>query len=1185
MESKNIRSISSTDALKKHITVHTFFPAKQMTDLDLALANCLPSIEDIITDKMDLNSAVNFQLRVKLLLQKYSFSNDKICSIEAFFPSTGKTVLNLLQIVPALQKSMIEVLQKFDSFVQEGSGWSLMDVLEVEVTLNRYRIFHGGCLKSDLPPALLKSRGILIPTNCTSKQKDDCFLYAVALALSYPYKDKNPSRLNFQDLRFVRKLRRLIKTFPVDLKILCQLEKRLTKFSINVYGFENESKLKHIFPYYISPFAEKREKHVNLLLYREHYFAISNLSPLVKQNLVRNKRKSYVCNFCLTVCSSIENLNLHKSLCQENGKHYRFPTQKTFQTFTSYKNLYAAPFVIYIDLESAMKTKEQINIGKQISKVQHECISWACLTVCRPNPDFNSAPVIYTGKDAVSRLLDYLEGERKRVLRILKNVNVPLSMTDDDIFKHVDSEVCQVCKNFYFDDKLFPEAKVRDHCHLSGKYRGALCNSCNLRHAVYKPEIICIFHGLSNYDSHFLIPHLSRYRSNILCVIPKTSEKFLSFSIGNLIFKDSYNFLAERLQVLAENLEKKGKENFKNVLRYVKSSEKRKILRSKGVFPYSYIDSEEKLEEKSLPSKDKFFNDLCQRDISEEEYEHAKTVWKLFSCKTLKDYLHVYLLGDVLILADVFENFRTMSLRDYELDPCHYFSGAHFTMDAFLRKCNPEIELLNDVNMYLMFSNCIRGGLSMVCKRVSTANNKYLEKFDPKLPSKYILYIDANNLYGHAMRNNLPYKDFAWCDPSDLNLLSKILNSSIEETMEVGKEEQIIENQTGYLLEVDLDYPEELHDLHSDFPLAPEKNSKTFSQLSPFAQYLCQKHNLTRSTNCNKLLATLENKRNYTVYYKNLILYLKLGLQLKKVHKIISFTETCIMKDYIDFNSRKRASATNAFDINFFKFLSNSLFGKTMERPDNRSILKLISDISTYEKNVCKLNFKSSKIITKDLVSIELAHPVFVINKPFYIGAVILELAKFHMYNFHYNVMKKNFKESIRLLYTDTDSFIYEICCEDIFLELRKLNNFFDFSNFPKDNPLYNTLHKKVPGYFKDETGSKQIKSFIGLRSKMYAIKIDSAIKHEIKAAKGVKKYVIDQNLNFQDYEMCLLESKQEEHEFLTIRSKSHQVYTSHESKISLSPFDDKRWLLNSSDSIAYGHKSLLKKQTEEGNC
>lgn len=1171
----------SREALDKHVTEHTYMPTKDTRDLDLALAKILPHISNLLHQKLEMSTAINFQLKVKLSLEKFSFVTEKMHCVDAFFTSRGKVILNESQITQAVGKAANEIILRFDSFVQEGSGWFLTEVIEIIAVVNKYRLIRGGCLKTHLPEDLLDSRAILCPKNISGENQ--CFIYALALALSYSSKKKNPSRLDLRDKRFIRSMIGKIDKFPVDLKTLVRFEKNCSKFSINVYGFQYEGKVHHIFPYYISPFVEKRSKHANLLLHKGHFFAISNLSPLVKKNVLKNKRKSYICNFCLSISKNREKFELHKTLCHHDGKLYRFPTKKIFQKFSNFKNLLPAPFVIYIDLESRNKPKENISRGKQISKTEHECISWACLTVCRPNPNFNSGPVMYTGNNAISELLKYLETERKRVLRILKNAKEPIDMEDEDIFQHLETDHCEICQKFYFDDKLFPEAKMRDHCHLSGKYRFALCNACNLKHAVYKKEIICIFHGLSNYDSHFIIQELQRFRSSILKVIPKSSEKFMSFSVGELVFKDSFNFLSERLQILAENLQKKGDSNFQNVNRYVKSKNKRKILCSKGVFPYSYITTVSKLMETSLPPKAAFFNDLTQTDITDTEYETAKRVWEEFSCKTLKDYLHVYLLADILILADVFENFRTISIKDYELDPCHYFSGAHFTMDAYLRKTGQELELLRDVDMYLLFSNCIRGGLSMVCKRSSYANNKYLANFDQEKPSKYILYIDANNLYGHAMRNKLPFKDFQWCDVTDKQLISKILNSSINTTMmfeaecETTGRSNINEEseETGYLLEVDLEYPEELHDIHSDFPLAPEKISRKFSELSPFAQYLCDKLDLQGSTNNTKLVATLENKYRYTIYYKNLILYLKLGLKLKKVHKILSFTETHIMKQYIDFNSKKRAAASNSFDINFYKFLSNSLFGKTMERPDNRTILKLVSDIQTYEKYVSQLNFKQTKIINKDLVSLELNHPAFVIKKPFYIGAIILELAKFHMVNFHYNVMKKHFQDRIRLLYTDTDSFIYEISCEDIFTELSDLKQYFDFSNFPKDHLLFDLSCKKVPGFFKDECSSKQLKAFIGLRSKMYALKNDDET--ELKTAKGIKKYVIDQKLRFKDYEQCLLNSEQMEHEFLSIKSKAHQVFTSQQFKVSLSPFDDKRWLLNSFDSLPYGHKDIIK--------
>ena len=175
------------------------------------------------------------------------------------------------------------------------------------------------------------------------------------------------------------------------------------------------------------------------------------------------------------------------------------------------------------------------------------------------------------------------------------------------------------------------------------------------------------------------------------------------------------------------------------------------------------------LRKKHLPKKEEFFNDLTCQHITKDEYDFAQKVWDRFSCKTFQDYMEIYLLADCLLLCDVFENFGSNCLQQYNIDPCYYFSAPHFTFDAFLRHSSLTLELLSDINQYLFIIKGIRGGMSMVSKRYVVANNKYVEGYNSSKSSSFILYLDANNLYGRAMQEYLPWKNFEWMSPQQLN--------------------------------------------------------------------------------------------------------------------------------------------------------------------------------------------------------------------------------------------------------------------------------------------------------------------------------------------------------------------------------------------------------------------------------
>ena len=363
--------------------------------------------------------------------------------------------------------------------------------------------------------------------------------------------------------------------------------------------------------------------------------------------------------------------------------------------------------------------------------------------------------------------------------------------------------------------------KVKDHCHFTGRYRGAAHSKCNLKY--HKPDFIpVVFHNLSGYDSHLFIRNLGSTKGNIGC-IPNNEEKYISFTkdieIGSytnkkgeskpifhkIRFIDSFKFMATSLDSLVNNL---PEEAFINLERYYTYDEL-SLVKRKGVYPYEYMDSLERFKENKLPPKEAFYSRLTGEDISNEDYEHAKNVWDVFGMKNLQDYHDLYIETDVLLLADVFENFRNICMENYKLDPAHYFTAPGLTWDACLKMTGVNLELLSDIDMLLMIEKGIRGGVSMISSRYGKANDKYMGKsFNKKEPSKYIQYLDANNLYGWAMSKPLPTHGFKSMKVDEL------------ETWELH----------SCILEVDLEYPKSLHDLHNDYPLAPEQGSKTYTQ-------------------------------------------------------------------------------------------------------------------------------------------------------------------------------------------------------------------------------------------------------------------------------------------------------------------------------------------------------------------
>ena len=588
--------------------------------------------------------------------------------------------------------------------------------------------------------------------------------------------------------------------------------------------------------------------------------------------------------------------------------------------------------------------------------------------------------------------------------------------------------------------------------------------------------------------------------------------------------------MSASLETLVKNMDKR---DFHNMNEFF-PKEQLNLLLQKGVYPYEYMTDISKFSDTKLPTRSEFFSKLCGDTVSEKDYLHAQNVWESLGFKNLGEYHDTYLKTDVLLLADIFENFRGLCLEKYGLDPAHFFTAPGLAWNAALKITGIELELITDPNMYLFIEKGIRGGVSTITHRYSAANSKYMKNYDPTKESKYIEYLDANNLYGWAMSQKLPISGFKWVDTIHHN------------------------NWENYpcILEVDMDYPKELHDLHKDLPLAPES---------------------VKVNGCRKLIPTLCSRNNYVIHHNTLRNYIKLGLKLTKIHKVVTFKESPWLEKYIMLNTKLRTLANNDFEKYFFKLMNNSVFGKTMENLRNRVNVKLVSTKKMAMKLIAKSNYKSHTIFSEDLVAIHMEKTSQVFNKPIYLGMTILDLSKTLMYNFHYEYIKKKYNHNATLLMTDTDSLCYEIKTNDFYKDISgDVYKEFDTSNYPKVHPsgIPTGVNKKVIGLMKDEAAGKQITEFVGLRAKMYSHRTEGEV--DVKKCKGIKKNVVKNGITFQDYKDCLNTGIKLMKTQYTFRSRQHDIFTEQMNKTALSANDDKRVILNDLiTTLPYGHYKL----------
>ena len=451
------------------------------------------------------------------------------------------------------------------------------------------------------------------------------------------------------------------------------------------------------------------------------------------------------------------------------------------------------------------------------------------------------------------------------------------------------------------------------------------------------------------------------------------------------------------------------------------------LLLSKGVYPYEYVDNWETFSEISLPSKEDFYSNLNMEDISDIDYRHANNVVKVFKLENLGNYHDLYIQSDTLLLADVFNNFRDMCIKEYELDPAHFLSLPGLAWQACLKKTNIELELLTDYDMLLMVEEGIRGVIFHSIHRYAKANNKYRKNYNNNEESSYIQYLDANNLYGWAMSKKLLVNGFKWTDNDKRN----------EEFIKNYNEN----DKKGYIFEVDVKYPKKLHELHSDLPFLPER---------------------MKINKCKKLVCNLYDKKKYVVHINSLKQALNHGLKLKKIHRIIEFNQEAWLKPYIGMNTELRKLARNDFEKYLFKLMNNSVFGKTMENIRKHRDIKLVTTDKKRSRLVSEPNYHTINLISEDLSIIEMKKAKVKMNKPIYLGLSILEISKILMYEFWYDYMKPKYNDNVRLCYMDTDSFIMNIKTNDFYKDISDdVDDRFDTSNYEVKRPLLMGKNKK----------------------------------------------------------------------------------------------------------------------------
>ena len=1081
---------------------------------------------------------LNINVNMRQIANGYDTSAVKRLNIKE-----GKIILegtNLNELYDEMMSELNEQMEKLQDVV--GSGWIFEGIKNIEILTVPYFPLRGAKYL-ELPDFIAKRKAVV-----NIKNKDeDCFKWCILRALNP--KKENPSRVD-KELREAEDSINMVGiSSPTKIDDIPKFEKQNENIAVVVLGLNEEGK---IITLRNSKFINNMNVKVIVLFlitdYEKnfHYTLVTQPSRLISPQYSSHGDKIYICWNCINIFHKEDKYNFHIEQCYLNKpQNIVMPEKGSVVKFRNYKNTYWFPFVVYADIECMTEKLETPDLNPDSSytiKTQsHKPISYVIRFISYNQLVIENKTLIYVGDDCMDKLVEELE---YLVSLIYNKPEAKQIYEREDKIKQANSHVCHVC-GFEFTNNFNP--KVANFEYFTGEYLGACHKKCRNKKPYFMP---IFFHNLAGYDSHLFITKLANnFNGEKVDVIPTNEQKYISFIKStqvdvkkdkdgkdyNVYFKlrfvDSLKFMNAGLETLANNLPSNKFNNLEERF----TGKKLELAKRKGIFPYDWFDSVDKLKCDKLPPIEDFYSKLYESNITREEYDFALEVWKEFGCKTFKDYVEIYNLIDTLLLADIFENFREICFENYGIDPACYYTSPGLFWDALLNETKQELELLSDIDMYYFFKRMIRGGISMISTRYAEANNPYMKDlYDPEKENSYIMYYDANNLYGFIMIKKIPYGGFQWM-----------------------KEEEL-DNWRDYscVLEVELGYPKELHDLHNDLPLCPE--------------------NLTSDKNITKLIPTLNNKEKYVIHYKTLLQFLELGLILKQIHCGIKFNETEWMKPYIDKNTELRTLATNDFEKDFYKLANNSVFGKGMEDETKRCVVKLVTSEKQLKKLTCKKSLKGVRVFNEGLVSVHMGNTFVKITKPIYIGATVLDTSKIPMYDFHYNYIKKIYGNQAKLLDIDTDGVKYHIKTEDVYKDMNKNINVFDTSNYPVDHPsgIKSGVNKKVPGKFKDEMGGEIIKEYAGVRSKLYSYLTLNNV--EEKKAKGIKKYAIKNKLIFNDYKDCVLNKTTKRVNQSNIRSYDHKVFTEIVNKVALNWYDDKRYIMeNGIDTLSWGHYKI----------
>ncbi|XP_069950770.1 uncharacterized protein [Cherax quadricarinatus] len=1073
----------------------------------------------------------------------------------------GQFVINLAfelvseeEISEVFDRWVGTILERYESELQdqEGSGW-IIDQIEsfsIEYVKVEFRVGVGSYVA--YPEKLRGKKYVFNP------EINDGLCVLRAFAAYQCYK-KNMSWVHIRRAVTTKRgclnhAKTSIDDFPITRDKLGILEKE-NKVSLYVYQLRKDQDRTFMA---MCRKGNKKYKDIMcaLLLNESHLVLIKDFDGYVRTIMTEKGVKKH-CHSCLMKLNTQEELDIHEDGCKIN-QVLVFPPEGTTVHFENFSHTHSNEYIGVFDFECALDTT--LPAGKIESR--HKAIAYCYIIFDRKGEIVCIKS--YKGEDAVNHFILNVSGEWNKIK--FRRQYHEIHMSEEDKMKHDSQNTCELCGNTFKNPK--DKHKHHDHTLNFNNYIGAYCARCNMQCKDKREKLLLFCHNMS-YDLGIILKELNVDKYNVE-IHSKQGFKFLKVEIGKVRFQDSLSLLNGSLSTLAEQHIKAGKS-----LKYTESNLKdvpRDVLpllcKGKQILCYDYIDSLKKLDETKLPSKDHFFNSLRNSAISQEDYEHALKVFELGKCKTLGDYLMLYLKTDVGLLADVFMEWRKTLKDIYKLDVSNYISLPSFSWDAFLLKTNVRLDMIYSHELYDLIKRNLRGGFTCAINQYSKADNPLINpNFDVESGmGTHILYLDFNSLYASAMVEALPQ-----------NGIRKLSNDEKNAFLDVGLSNVSCEGQKGYWIECDTKHiSPEVARLTDELPLILSHMNISAEMLSPYCESILKNEGRKIPKSNGKLVGSHLPQKNYLISLELLQLLLELGLEVEKVHTIYEYTQTKFLEPFISTNIAQRTATRCPIKSKAFKLTNNAIYGKSLlnitkyaekYRYINNEKAFIRASKDPLLKNITHLN--------QDRVICTFNKDILEVKQPLYLGFQILEIAKKKLYHFWYKVLKQHYGDDVRLLYTDTDSYIFSLKCKDLYTELKSepLLGYMDFSNFSPEHPLYDDSRKGELGLLKSEMCDNHISELIALKAKMYSVKI-AGRSTNVSRAKGIPSQFMPL-LTHARYKNVLSNVDRELFTCKSIGNVKGEICTVKINKRGLSAFDDKRYHLNTNESLAYGHPDI----------